>query len=148
MNWKIKTLFICLSVFLTIGCSSMTRPLHYGVGIENKGKEMIVVDPFQIADGSDSIVGVGEAYPGGVAGMSPFYTKPFQSVNIAWYSSATGARGSAQARLNLPKEFTKERGSEIRFYIFPEEQKVDVAYEIFNPKTGETYIIRQPVASH
>ena len=148
MNWKIKTLFICLGAFAASGCASITRPLNYSVEIYNKGKEMIVVDPFLITDEPVSTVEVGEVYSHNSKAMSPFYTKPFQSVNIAWRSSTTGTRGSAQATLNLPKEFTKERGSEIKFYIFPEEQKVDVTYDIFNPKTGETYIIRQPVASH
>ena len=146
MNWKIKTLFICLGAFAAIGCASITRPLNYSVEIYNKGKEMIVVDPFLITDGPVSTVEVGEVYTG--SSIAPFYTKPFQSVNIAWHSSTTGAGGSAQVTMNLPKEFTRERGSGIVFFIFPEEQKVDVAYEIFNPKTGETYIIRQPVASH
>ena len=121
----------------------MTRPLHYGVGIENKGKEMIVVDSFQITDGPVSIVSVGEAYPGGTVGMSPFYTKPFQDLTITWRVPATGARGQAQVQLDLPKEFTKERGSEIDFYIYPNKQHVEVAYDILNPKTGEIKTIQQ-----
>ena len=120
MNWKIKALFVCLSVFIATGCASITRPLDYSVQIYNKGKEMIEVTPFQITDGPVSTIEVGEVYPHNSKAMAPFYTSPFQNLIIFWRSSKTGAIGKAEVSLSLPKEFTKERGSEIKFYIFPE----------------------------
>ena len=144
---KIAILLICLSVCVVTGCSSMTKPLYYSVGVKNKGKEMIVVDPFQITDGPVSIVDVGEVYPDGNATMAPFYTRPFQHVIVTWRATTTKSKGKAEAMLNLPKEFTKERGSFINFYIFPDTQKIDVAYEILNPKTGQTDTVLQPTAT-
>ena len=122
----------------------MTRPLDYSVEMKNKGSQMILVEPFQITDGPVSIVEVGEVYPNNGKAMAPFYTKPFQNLSITWLVSTTRAMGQAQVRLDLPKEFTKENGSCIKFYIYPDKQQVEVAYDIFNPKTGETKTIRQP----
>ena len=120
----------------------MTKPLYYRVDIENKGSQMILVDPFQITEGSASMVDVSKLYPNTHSGIAPFYTPPFRTVTIAWRVSTTGAIGQAQVQLNLPKEFTKEKGSCIDFYIYPEEQRVEVAYDIVDPKTGQINTVR------
>ena len=141
MRKKFNHLISCLTICILMGCST-ARHFDYGVGVKNKGSQMILVDPFQITDGTVSLVQVGEVHPNGTAGMSPFYTQPFQTVTVTWHISTTGVIGRAHVPLNLPKEFTKEMGREIDFYIYPEEQRVEVAYDILDPKTGQENIIR------
>jgi len=43
----------------------------------------------------------------------------------------------------LPKEFTKERGSSIILRIMPEKQCVEVTYEILDPRSGQMTIVQQ-----
>ena len=131
----------CLCVFES-SCLTM-KPLRYAVDIINDGKEKIVVDPFEVTKGQHATVAVGEVSPGGTAGMSPFYRRPMQTLTITWRVLSTGERGQAQVTPELPKEFTKDRGSSIILRIRPEEQRVDVTYEILDPRTGQVSILRQ-----
>ena len=126
-----------------IGCSSIPGHFNYNVEIKNKGNQLILVEPFQITDGPFSTVEVGEVYPNNGKAMAPFYRKPFPNLTIMWRVPTTGATGQAQVRLDLPKEFTKESGSSIDFYIYPDKQQVEVAFYIINPTTGETKTVRQ-----
>lgn len=132
----------CLAVGL-LGCSCSTmKPLHYSAVIANEGQEWIRVVPFKLADVPHSTVRVGEVHPGGRAGMSSFSCKPDGTLSIAWRLVKTGEEKHAQAVVNPPKEFTKERGSAIVFHVKPEEGTVSVTYEIIDPKTGRISVIR------
>jgi hypothetical protein len=133
----------CVTVCLFEGGCSTMKPLRYAVDIVNDGKERIAVDPFDIVEGTHSTVAVGEVNPGGTAGMSPFYRRPIRSFTVAWRILSTGERGRALVMPELPKEFTKERGSSIILRIRPEEQQVEVTYEIMDPRSGNLTIIRQ-----
>lgn len=142
MQKKFHYLISCLTIFVFTGCST-ARHFNYGVEVRNKGAAMILVEPFQLTDGPDSSVDVGDVYPNNGKAMTPFYARPFQHLTITWNVPATGVRGQAQVQLNLPKKFTKEMGNRIYFYIYPEEQRVEVAYNILDPKTGQESVIRQ-----
>lgn len=128
--------------FLDSGCST-SKPLRYGVAVINSGNAKIVVEPFNIVEGVHSTVAVGEVGPGKTAGMSPFYREPIEKFTLAWRVPSTGAKGQAEVRPQLPKSFTKKRGSAIILRIYPEEQRVDVTYEVLDPKTGALNAIRQ-----
>lgn len=123
------------------GCSTM-KPLRYGVAVVNGGTAKIVVDPFDIGEGTNAMVAVGELNPGKTAGMSPFYSRPLPTLTVVWRIPSTGAKQQAEVRPELPKEFTKERGSAIVFHVKPEEGTVSVTYEIIDPKTGRISVIR------
>lgn len=129
-------------IFFACSCSTM-KPLRYAVDIINDGKEMIVVEPFEISEGPHATVAVGGVNPGGTAGMSPFYKRPLQTFNISWSVPSTGAKGQVEVRPDLPDAFTKERGITIILRIRPAEERVEVTYEILDPRTGEASIIRQ-----
>lgn len=141
MDRVIVLVAICVSL-LSMGCST-TKPLKYSVDIVNGGREKIIVEPFQITEGAYEKVAVGEVNPGGTAGMSPYYGWPRQTFTVEWRVPSTGAKGQAEVRPQLPKSFTKKRGSAIILRIYPEEQRVDVTYEVLDPKTGALNAIRQ-----
>jgi len=130
---------VCL---LGSGCST-TKPLRYGVAVINGGNARIIVEPFDIVEGAHSAVAVGEVGPGKTAGMSPFYCKPVETFTLEWRVPSTGAKGQAEVRPQLPKSFTKRRGSAIILRIVPDEQRVDVTYEILDPKTGRLVMVGQ-----
>lgn len=142
---RIKTLVMwtgCLAMgFLGCSCSTM-KPLYYSAVIANEGQEWIQVVPFKLADAPHSIVRVGEVHPGGRAGMSSFSCEPDRTLSIAWRLVKTGEEKQAQAVVNLPKEFTRDRGSAIVFHVKPEEGTLAVTYEIVDPETGRISIIR------
>jgi hypothetical protein len=127
--------------FLGGGCSTM-KPLHYSAVVVNEGQEWIRIVPFKLAVTPHSTVHVGEVHPGGRAGMSSFYCEPDQILSIEWRLVTTGEEKHAQAFVELPKEFTKERGSAIVFHVKPEEGVVNVTYEILDPKTGRISVIQ------
>jgi hypothetical protein len=54
-----------------------------------------------------------------------------------------GLIGKVEVILNLPKEFTKERGSCIDFYIYPEKQRIEIGYEILDLTTGQISVMHQ-----
>ena len=139
---KTPLLVFGTSLCILIGSCSTTKPLHYSVDIMNGGKEGIKMEPFVLADSPRTTVSVGEAFPGGRVGEAPFYCRPNQIIEIHWSSIKTGQDGRASVQLNLPKEFTKKNGSCIVFHIKPEEKKVEMTYEILDPKTRETSIFR------
>jgi hypothetical protein len=140
---EIGVVVACVTVCLLAGGCSTVKPLRYGVAVVNEGNEQIVVDPFDIGEGPQSMVSVGGVNPSRMAGMSPFYKRPLQAFSVTWRVPSTGAKGRAEVRPELPKEFTKERGSTIILRIRPEEQRVEVTYEIIDPKTGRMRVIRQ-----
>jgi hypothetical protein len=133
----------CLMVVSLGHSCSMVKPLSYSAVIANEGQEWMSVLPFNLADAPHSTVHVGEVHPGGRAGMSSFYYRPDQEVTITWRLMATGAERRARATIELPKEFTKERGSAIVFNVKPEDGTVTVTYEILDPKTERMSVIRQ-----
>jgi hypothetical protein len=124
------------------GCSTM-KTLRYGVAVVNEGTEKIVVVPFDIGEGPNAMVAVGEVNPGKTAGMSPFYRRPLQTFTVAWRVPSTGANGQVEVKPDLPKEFEKDAGSTMILRIHPEEPRVEVTYEILDPKTGRMNVIRQ-----
>jgi hypothetical protein len=121
----------------------MTGHFNYSVQVINKDGQLILVDPFQITDGPVSMVHCGEVYPNNGKEMAPFYTTPFQSLTITWRIPASGAMGRAQVQMKIPKEFTQKMASRINFYIYPVEQRVEITYDILDPKTGQEKTIRQ-----
>ncbi len=132
----------CLAVCLFGGCCSTMKPLRYTVAVINEGREGIRVGPFELADVPEATVAVGEVLPGGRKSMSPYYCRPKQSLNLAWRFLQTSAERQARVVTELPKEFTKERGSAIVFHVRPEEGTVVVTYEILDPRTGRISVIR------
>lgn len=137
--WRILSRFMLVSV---LGCScSMMKPMRYGVAVINEGSTKILVEPFVIVEGPHGTVAVGEVNPGKMAGMSPFYRSPIEIVTISWRVPNTGANGQAQVKPELPKEFTKKTGSSILLHIHPDEQRIEIFYEILDPQTGQTRVI-------
>lgn len=139
---------VCVAVcLLECGCSTV-QPLNYTVAVMNEGREGIRLMPFRLADTPDTTVAVGEALPGGRASMSPYYCRPKSSLTLAWCFLKTGEKRQAAAVVELPEEFTRERGSAIVFHIKPDDNTVDVTYEILDLRTGRMRIIRQEERSN
>jgi hypothetical protein len=142
-NKKKGLLVACVALCLFgSGCSTM-RPLRYTSAIVNEGRQAITVEPFELADAPEATVAVGDVLPTGRKSMSPYYCRPKSILNLTWRLLQTGEERQAHVIVDLPKEFTKERGSAIVFHIKPEEGTVEVTYEILDPRTGVLSIIRQ-----
>lgn len=139
---KTGMLAFCMGVYLVgDGCSTI-KPLRYTVAVVNEGREGIKVKPFELANEPEATVAVGEVLPGGRKSMAPYYCRPKQNLDLAWRFLHTSGERHVRVVSELPREFTKERGSAIVFHIKPEEGAVTVTYEIRDPKTGRTSIIR------
>lgn len=139
--------FVLLLISLAIGvlgfsCSTM-KPLNYTVAVINEGRENVWFKPFQLTDAADTIVEFGEVFPSGRKSIAPYYCRPATTLDLSWRFLKSGEERQAQAAVNLPKEFTKKRGSAIVIHFKPEEGTVAVTYEIIDPKTGQMIVIQQ-----
>lgn len=100
-------------------------------------------------DPGDDYMTAGNCAPnGGTSVALPFSKKPLNEVVIEWKNQKTGQIGKAKIKIDLPKEFTPKYGSEIRFIIYPENERIDVTYTILNPKTGERATVNSSRAAH
>ena len=138
MRIPVKWLILSLAVLL-VGCSGSS--LYYSVALINKGQETVTVEPFALNEHETVLRDVLPLNAD--HGQAVFFYPPAKEINLVWSSSKTGVKVSTEVTINLPKEFTRENGSCINLYIDPEKQKIEVGYEILDPKTGDFNLVKQ-----
>jgi len=119
------------------GCSTIFGEYDYSVAVKNIGTKKIWVYDFKIykSDSNDNAkVGTGILNPEGESSSFPYLKKPYSSVWIQWrFMKGNEPYGKSYGKtvyINLPKEFDKEHGREITFYINPDKEDVTVSYGI------------------
>ncbi len=147
-----KILIITILTLLATGCARLLPASYdYSFSCINEGKETVWVDEFKLTETREGIVMVGILTPGSSHGVALFRNKPMQKITLSWCPLTEterqlppgGKRTQMDVVLNPPKEFTPRWGSEINLYLIPETGEYRVEWEIMNPRTGDTKILRQ-----
>ena len=127
------------------GCFTVSHEYNYGVTVENIGTKEIWVEEFDIykAEGYHS-VGTGILPPNIDKTSFSYMKKPYSAVWLQWRfmdgNDPSGERIEKRVKVDLPKEFDKEHGREITFYINPDKEEVTVSYGIITDFNEEKEI--------
>jgi len=132
---KIKILVLFFIYLFGAQMAYSFNSLNYSVMVINQTNEEIRIIPFNLNDSKDSTVAMGEMQPKGRASYGPFYTAPKKLVIIKWQNLKTQKEDQATVKVELPKEFTKQNGRTIYFYL--SKNGITAAYKIFDEKTGD-----------
>jgi len=126
-----------VAVMLFVSCSTplVSLKYRYSVAIINEGTERIGMLPFAFTGDwkSDSALMAEVGPNGGSYVASPYLEKPIKEVFLRWKNIRTGIESTAFVRIDLPKQFTRKNGSEIRFIIHSDEGRVEVKYRVQDP---------------
>lgn len=126
-------------LLLVIGCTETGHRLSYSVAMVNDGKKTIRVDKLTL-NSYDRPIST-ECWPGQRAtDLSPTHV-PNEAIKVSWIVKPTGERMETNLLINLPQAFITGENPTIVFHINPDQNKVNVTYEIQDKATGNVRTI-------
>lgn len=114
----------------------------YSVKFMNLGKDKISVLPFKLNEFEESKVSsdIIVIHSNGSVVQRYFCSKPNEKASFKWYNDTLHEKNNTDVLFDIPSEFSSKNGRAIIFQIDARKKQVKVKYEIYDEKTGQSYI--------